>query len=111
MYRANLIARNLHASSENRRKQERLFEKEILPLGLKIKGIAQRILEELMKASPEIVDREHLTAAIWPDDDVPDADSLRANIYLLRQAVDKPFATALIRTHTGAGWSIGRSQR
>ena len=26
MYRANLIARNLHASSENRRKQERLFE-------------------------------------------------------------------------------------
>ena len=36
MYRANLIARNLHASSENRRKQERLFEKEI-PLGLKIK--------------------------------------------------------------------------
>jgi len=36
---------------------------------------------------------------------------LRANIYLLRQAVDKPFATALIRTHTGAGWSIGRSQR
>ena len=34
MYRANLIARNLHASSENRRKQERLFEKEILPLGL-----------------------------------------------------------------------------
>ena len=78
---------------------------------LKIKGIAQRILEELMKASPEIVDREHLTAAIWPDDDVPDADSLRANIYLLRQAVDKPFATALIRTHTGAGWSIGRSQR
>ncbi len=78
---------------------------------LKIKGIAQRILEELMKASPEIVDRDDLTAAIWPDDDVPDADSLRANIYLLRQAVDKPFSTALIRTHTGAGWSIGRSQR
>lgn len=37
MYRANLIARNLHASSENRRKQERLFEKEMLSLGLKIK--------------------------------------------------------------------------
>ena len=29
MYRANLIARNLHASTENRRKQERVFEKEI----------------------------------------------------------------------------------
>ena len=37
MYRANLIARNLHASSENRRKQEILFEKEILSLGLEIK--------------------------------------------------------------------------
>lgn len=27
MYRANLIARNLHASSENRRKQERLLKR------------------------------------------------------------------------------------
>ena len=37
MYRANLIARNLHASSEIEENKERLFEKEILPLGLKIK--------------------------------------------------------------------------
>ena len=37
MHRANLIAHNLHTSSGNRRKQERLFEKEILPLGLEIK--------------------------------------------------------------------------
>lgn len=34
---ANAITHKLHTSSENRRKQERLFEKEILPLGLKIK--------------------------------------------------------------------------
>ena len=37
MYRANLIAHNLHISQENKGKGEILFEKEILPLGLKIK--------------------------------------------------------------------------
>ena len=37
MYRTNLIAHNLHTFQENRRKQEILFEKEILPWGLKIK--------------------------------------------------------------------------
>ena len=39
MYRANLIARNLHASSENRRKQERLFEKEITTFRLENQGV------------------------------------------------------------------------
>lgn len=37
MYHANLIAHNLHTSQENRRKQEILFEKEILSLSLEIK--------------------------------------------------------------------------
>ena len=34
------------------------------------------------------------------------SDSLRSNLYLLRQAVDKPFEHALIKTHPGLGWSI-----
>ncbi|EEC52578.1 hypothetical protein BACEGG_03191 [Bacteroides eggerthii DSM 20697] len=37
MFEVNLIAHNLHTSQENRRKQEILFEKEILSSGLEIK--------------------------------------------------------------------------
>lgn len=76
---------------------------------LRLRGLALRILEELMKASPNVVTRETLTAALWPEGDVPQADSLRANMHLLRGVVDRPFAGALIRTHPGVGWSIDRA--
>lgn len=36
----------------------------------------------------------------------PASDSLRSNLYLLRQAVDKPFDHPLIHTHPGLGWSV-----
>ena len=44
-------------------------------------------------------------AVVWQSSP-PDSDSLRSNLYLVRQAVDKPFDQALIRTHPGLGWSI-----
>ena len=78
---------------------------------LKVRGLALRILEELMKASPNVVTRETLTAALWPEGDVPQADSLRANMHLLRSVVDRPFHGALIRTHPGVGWSIGEAEK
>lgn len=73
---------------------------------LKLTAIAARILAELMRASPAVVERRHLEQSIWGDA-VPNSDSLRANLYLLRQAVDKPFERQLIHTHAGRGWSIG----
>lgn len=72
---------------------------------LSLKPTSLKILNELMRLSPGIVRRDRLEFAIWGGEP-PDSDSLRANLYLLRQEVDKPFKTKLIHTHVGIGWSI-----
>ncbi len=65
-----------------------------------------KILKALMLASPNVVSRERLEAVVWSGSAAPASDSLRSNLYLLRQAIDKPFGTELIRTHPRLGWSI-----
>ena len=72
---------------------------------LQLKPIGFKILNELMRNSPGVVRREKLENVIWGGVP-PDSDSLRANLYLLRQVVDKPFEQKLIHTHSGIGWSI-----
>lgn len=72
---------------------------------IKLNPTCLTILKELMTKSPAIVSRNRLEALVWSGS-VPDSDSLRANIYLLRQAIDKSFEKKLIHTHPGLGWSI-----
>ncbi|NJC87697.1 MAG: response regulator transcription factor [Desulfuromonas sp.] len=72
---------------------------------LKLNPIGLKLLEKLMKSSPSVVRRESLQEILWGDD-VPDSDSLRSHIHLLRQIVDKPFATALIHTVHGIGYCL-----
>lgn len=64
-----------------------------------------QLLRELMQQSPGIVSRRRLEAVLWQGEP-PASDSLRSNLYLLRQAVDKPFDHPLIHTHPGLGWSV-----
>ena len=72
---------------------------------IKLNPTCLTILKELMIRSPAIVSRSRLEAKVWGGG-APDSDSLRANIYLLRQAIDKAFDKKLIHTHPGLGWSI-----
>ena len=72
---------------------------------IKLNPTCLTILKELMIRSPAIVSRSRLEAQVWGGG-APDSDSLRANIYLLRQAIDKAFDKKLIHTHLGLGWSI-----
>ena len=72
---------------------------------IKLNPTCLTILKELMSKSPAIVSRNRLEAIVWSGSS-PDSDSLRANIYLLRQAIDKAFEKKLIHTHPGLGWSI-----
>ena len=65
-----------------------------------------KILKTLMLASPNVVSRERLESVVWSGSAAPASDSLRSNLYLLRQAIDKPFGTELIKTHPRLGWSI-----
>lgn len=65
----------------------------------------RQLLAELLRNSPGIVGRRRLEVVLW-NDCPPNSDSLRSNLYLLRQAVDKPFDKPLIHTHPGLGWSV-----
>jgi DNA-binding winged helix-turn-helix (wHTH) protein len=58
-----------------------------------------------MAAAPRIVPREDLEQAVWGDDR-PESDSLRTHIHALRQAIDKPFAFAMVRTVPGVGYRL-----
>jgi DNA-binding response OmpR family regulator len=72
---------------------------------LKLNPIGLKLLERLMKSSPHVVRRESLQNILWGDD-VPDSDSLRSHIHLLRQVIDKPFDTSLIHTIHGIGYCL-----
>lgn len=63
------------------------------------------LLRCLLASAPRIVTRETLEHAVWGDDR-PDSDSLRTHIHALRQAIDKPFATPMLRTIAGVGYKL-----
>jgi len=72
---------------------------------LRLNARCRQLLEVLLRASPETVSRETLEAALWGEEP-PESGSLRTHIYLLRQAVDEPFATPLIHTVHGHGYRL-----
>ena len=63
------------------------------------------ILRCLLREAPRIVPRESLESAVWGDDR-PDSDALRTHIHALRQALDKPFPTPMLRTIPGVGYRL-----
>lgn len=63
------------------------------------------ILKLLMQTSPNVVTREKIEGLIWGGM-TPGSDALRSHIYTLRQKIDKPFDTHLIKTIQGIGYKI-----
>jgi DNA-binding response OmpR family regulator len=70
--------------------------------------IPLKLLETLMRASPQVVRREALERAVWGDTP-PDSDALRAHMHTLRNAVDGPGEPALLRNLRGIGYQIAAS--
>ncbi len=68
------------------------------PIGLKLLAV-------LMQKSPGVVRREVLESTLWGDA-LPDSDSLRSHIHVLRQQIDKPFDTQLLHTVHGVGYCL-----
>ena len=64
-----------------------------------------KILALLMRDSPNLVSRSKLEAEIWGDEP-PDSDALRAHIYALRTAIDKPFDKKLLHTVPKLGYRL-----
>ncbi|MBH9576870.1 response regulator transcription factor [Inhella proteolytica] len=63
------------------------------------------ILRLLMEAHPRALTRSELIRRLW-DDDPPDSDPLRSHIHSLRAVLDRPFATALLKTVHGLGFRL-----
>ena len=64
-----------------------------------------KILALLMRRSPEVVGRKEIEREIWGDS-LPDSDSLRAHIHVLRAAIDRGFEKPLMQTIRGMGYQI-----
>ena len=64
-----------------------------------------RILLALAEAWPRTLTRSELVTRLW-DDDPPESDPLRTHLYLLRQALDKPFAKPMLETVHGVGFRL-----
>ncbi len=72
---------------------------------LKLTSIGFSILTTLAEAYPQAVSRSSLIHSIWGDEP-PDSDALRSHIYSLRQALDKPFEKAMLKTITNLGFKL-----
>jgi len=66
-----------------------------------------KILALLMQRSPSVVSRELIEREIWGDG-LPDSDTLRAHLHVLRSAIDRDFDMPLVHTVRGMGYQISR---
>lgn len=85
-------------SSEVRR-EDRLLE---------LSQTGHRILLALAEAWPRTLTRSELCQHLWGDEP-PESDPLRSHLYLLRQTLDKPFATPMLKTVHGVGFKLDAS--
>lgn len=72
---------------------------------LNVSPIGFKILELLMRASPEPVSREKIMQRIWGDEQ-PDSNTLKVHIFNLRKQVDGANTKKLIHTISGSGFVI-----
>ncbi|MCP4321752.1 MAG: response regulator transcription factor [Psychromonas sp.] len=77
---------------------------------LQISPTGWKILELLMRHSPQVVSREKLMQSVWGDDQ-PDSNSLKVHLFKLRQQVDaNTFSHKLIHTIAGQGFVLQDKQ-
>lgn len=67
------------------------------------------LLEVLMRASPDPVDRRQLVDAAWSED-LPDSNSLNVHMHGLRKALELPGKPTLLQTVTGFGYALKEPQ-
>lgn len=72
---------------------------------LRLQPAAYQLLLALAEAHPRVMTRSELTQILWRDDP-PDSDVLRSQMYVLRQALDKPFARPMLQTVHGVGFRL-----
>lgn len=84
-------------------RQSRLVQRDGRPIALS--DLDFRLLLLLVEAAPRALGRSELMARLWGEH-APDSDVLKAHMYTLRQAVDKPFGFNMIRTVHAVGYRL-----
>lgn len=79
-------------------------------IALTLPPIASAILQMLVEAWPRAVSRSEIIDRLW-DGEAPDSDSLRSHIFQLRQILDKPFASPMLKTVHGVGFRLDADAR
>ena len=64
-----------------------------------------QILELLMRAAPNIVQRQEIEYMLWGDVP-PESDPLRSHMHELRKHMDKPFSYPMLKTVRGVGYRL-----
>ena len=72
---------------------------------LELQQTPMRILLALAEAWPRTLTRSELVRMLWGEE-APDSDPLRSHLYLLRQALDRPFETPMLQTVHGVGYKL-----
>lgn len=72
---------------------------------IQLSPACRRILELLMRDYPAVVARREIEFALWGEEP-PDSDALRAHIYSLRTAIDRPFAGKMLKTVHRVGYCL-----
>lgn len=72
---------------------------------LRLNPSTRRLLQVLMLNTHRVVSRLELEAALWGESP-PTGDVLRAHMYALRGAVDRPYAHKLLHTLHGEGYRL-----
>ncbi len=76
---------------------------------IKLTPTGWKMLELLMRRSPEVVPRTELEDYAWPDSDV-DTRNFNVQLHQLRKAVDKTFSYPLIHTLVGVGLCLRKKE-
>ncbi|MGR5120576.1 response regulator transcription factor [Vibrio astriarenae] len=74
---------------------------------IKLSPIGIKLLECLLRESPNLVSRDKLMQVVWGDEQ-PDSNSLKVHMFNLRKAVDGKSEDKLIHTITGHGFALKR---
>lgn len=72
---------------------------------LNLSSVNYRIVAFLAESYPRVVTRSELIQKIWGDDPT-ESDALRSHIYQIRNILDKPFASPILKTVHGVGFVL-----
>ena len=72
---------------------------------LDLHAMGIRIVTILAEAYPQVVSRSELSQKLWGDEPT-ESDAMRSHIYQLRNVLDKPFDTPLLKTVHGVGFVL-----